>query len=163
MINESNQMIFSLSQQGFSHLIAAALGALSVAFFMILSVNFILNIFFVLSMHKTMRMIPSPYHAFPPGLLWLIIVPGVGYIFEWIMLPFGIPSVIRSFFAAEGQKGSQQAPFFGLGLAAVIVQLLFLTPFAAIAVWVLKIIYWVKIVNIRLALLQGKTNDQVLT
>jgi hypothetical protein len=157
MINESNQVILSLTQHDLFNLTIMALG---VTFLTILSVNFVLNIFFVLSVHKTMRMVPEGHHSFPPGLLWLIIIPGIGYVFEWIMLPFGVPRALESYFKAQGQ-GDKRAhmPFFGLGLAAVIVQLAFIAPFVGAAVWILKIIYWAKMVNIRTSLLAHKTSD----
>jgi hypothetical protein len=156
MTHDSNTVILSLTQQDLSSLLAMALGFTALT---ILSINVILNIFFDLSLHKTMRMIPEQYQSLPPGLLWLIIIPGVGYIFEWIMLPFGVPRTLESFFKDHhSDKKPSHAQFFGLGLATVIVQLVFFAPFFGAATWVLKIIYWAKAVNIRASLVVDKTN-----
>lgn len=148
-INETgNQVIATISQHDAFHLLGALGLAVGILFG---AVMVIFNLFYVLSIRKTMKLIPIQHHSFPPGLLWLIIVPGIGYIFEWIMLPFGVPSAIKSFFGVSEISVEQpQARFFGLGLAIVLVSLFgVVIPFGLTAVLILKIIYWAQIVSLR--------------
>jgi hypothetical protein len=146
MVQEGNHLIASLSNQDAMLLGVVALSVLGT----LLLATAIFNLFFVLSIRKTLKMIPEKYHVFSPVLLWLMIIPGIGYIFEWIMLPFGVPRTIEAFFG-EGEKTKEQphARFFGLGLATVIVELGIFTPFMGVASLVLKIIYWSYAVGLR--------------
>ncbi len=143
-------MVYDSSQVArfFPHLDLFPYGLFAVGAVLIVmvSLHVIFNLFFVLSVRKTLKMIPKKDHTFSMALLWLMIVPGVGYIFEWIMLPFGVPRTIESFFMGSDQRIERHhALFFGLGLSAVILDI---GVFGAISL-ILKIIYWSFAVNLR--------------
>ncbi len=147
MTHESSQAAFFFSQQDLSSLGLFAAGLVLIT---MISVGIIFNLFFVLSLQKTLKMIPKKEHVFPMAFLWLIIIPGVGYVFEWIMLPFGVPRTIESFFAGSDQAIEKpQARFFGLGLASVILELGFFAGFFGMVSLILKIIYWSYAVSLR--------------
>lgn len=114
----------------------------------------IINILFILSLCKTLALIPEDKYTFPRWFCWMMLIPVVGFVFMWMMLPFGIPSAIK-----ENEPDNQQAVtaangIFGLGLAYVVmltvslfIPLLFI--FLGIGIFVVWIIYWVKVVKVR--------------
>ena len=147
MIYESGQVAQFFPHQDLSFL---GLFAIGTALIVMMGLSIIFNLFFVLSIRKTLKMIPKKDHVFPMVLLWLMIVPGVGYVFEWIMLPFGVPRAIESFFMGSEQSAQRNhSRFFGLGLAAVILEMGIFTAFFGIVSLILKIIYWSYAVSLR--------------
>ena len=120
---------------------------------MFLLLFLIIKIFFVISFSKTVALIPEEYHYFPRWLCWLMLIPGAGYVFEWILLPFALPFAIENYRPFELNLQSKRRKLFGLGLAYVIVLGIscpfLLVPFGVIPAFVLFILYWVELVNIR--------------
>ena len=57
----------------------------------------IVNVFFALSFYKTAQCIPEKFHAFPIWFCWLFIIPFVGIVFKWMMLPFALPQALRKY------------------------------------------------------------------
>lgn len=120
---------------------------------MVLLPFFILKIFFCWSCYKTQNQIPLSYRLAPAGLCWLILIPVIGYIFEWIMLPFILPNSIRQYKSNDPLVAAKANSLMGVGLAFVILPLLSVIPLVNISAWIaefiLWIVYWVKIVDIR--------------
>ena len=112
------------------------------------------NIFFILSIQKTLRLIPKTQQNFPSWFCWLMLIPLVGFVFSWLMIPFGIPDAIQSNQAENPQGLAGGKRLFGLGLSTMI--LMTISPFLSILgiltfvpMLVLWILYWVNIVSIR--------------
>lgn len=114
----------------------------------------IVGIFFAWSLFNTLKMIPAKYHRFPVWFSWLIIIPVVGLIFLWLILPFGLPNAIKKSEPDNPAAQKTAKTMFGLGLAAVILMTVSallgswgITP--ALASLVLMIIYWVQVIQVR--------------
>ena len=131
---------------------------------MLFLVAIIVNVFFAISVYKTAKLIPEKFHSFPVWFCWLFIIPFVGTVFKWMILPFDIPQALRQYKPEDAAITRSADKLFKLGLAYVIlisiaflamyglifaVLLVFLGVFILIAVIVLLILYWVEIVSIR--------------
>lgn len=114
---------------------------------------FLIKVFFSLSCYRTMKKVPCHQRVAPAWLCWLFLIPLIGYIFEWIMLPFIIPNSIQQYKADNPTVVSKAKSLFGIGLAYLIISIALAIPvvnfFGFIAVFILWIIYWVKVVSIR--------------
>lgn len=122
---------------------------------------FVLIILFACSLQKTMNRVPKEKRIFPNWFIWMRFIPFVGMIFEWMMIPFGIPGGVRN--AVTGNASAQSAAItlkiiglflvicesFGffvgmLGLASI-----FVMPVLVVLIYTFLIIYWVKVVSFR--------------
>lgn len=113
----------------------------------------IVQILYLLSLYTAMESVPQPKRVFPSWFVWLMIIPMVGFIFAWIMEPFGLPNSFAA--AAEGNEKMKEDSrmLFGIGLAHMILLSVSIIPvigwvtvFVAFVLW---IIYWVKVVNFK--------------
>lgn len=134
----------------------AGIAALGIVLILFAVGMLIVNIFFAWSCYKTMKRIPEDSRTLPAWLCWLFIVPFVGYIFMWMMMPFAIPNSLKAVAAVRENILSSIRALFGLGLAYVILGLIAWIPgvnlLVFIAMLILLIIYWVKVVDVRKAL-----------
>ena len=141
-------------------------------------VALIASILFCLTLFRTMQLVPKKKRQFPSYFVWLCLVPFVGIIFEWLMLPFGIPNSIRHTAPDNKTLVKRTKTLFGIGLAQVILitfvaashiiplhipDLVYVNQAghtsisisrsawgaASVAGVVLWIIYWVKVVSIK--------------
>jgi hypothetical protein len=102
-------------------------------------------------LYKPYSRIPEPHRTTPAFLPWLACVPILGFVILWLLVPFKIPSAMKSYFAEQGlQTDKQNDDFgFGLGLAWVISSTLCIIPIINFVAWipalVLPIIYLVKL------------------
>ena len=117
-------------------------------------VYLITNICFIVSLQKTLRLIPKHCQSFPRWFCWLTLIPIVGFVFSWIMLPFGIPDAIKNSQTDNSEALICAKRLFGLGLAMMILSSLSLLLYhifllTCLPMLVLWIIYWVDIVSIR--------------
>lgn len=114
----------------------------------------VLIILFAWSVFNTSNMIAANYHRFPVWFAWLMIMPFVGLIFMWLVLPFGLPYAIKSSEPNNVAAQKSAKTLFALGLSLVI--LLTISPilsllglFTALAAFVLMILYWVQAIQVR--------------
>lgn len=114
----------------------------------------IVTFFYCLTLFKIMRRVPKENQSFPSWFIWLFLIPWVGFVFQFIMLPFGIPNALKKTFSTNQDAIASADILFKLGLAQVILILLgiFLpihpinqiVSVLGLAVW---IAYWVMIVR----------------
>ncbi|OGT33895.1 MAG: hypothetical protein A3C44_02535 [Gammaproteobacteria bacterium RIFCSPHIGHO2_02_FULL_39_13] len=128
----------------------------------LIAVIFVVMIFFCWTLYQLLESVPKKNHLVPSWLVWLILVPWIQVVFEWIMLPFAIPSALRKTFPDNEAAQKAIDTLFNVGLAQVIVLTFsFLLPIRyidqllAVAGLVLWIIYWVKIVKFKKTYLTG--------
>ncbi len=114
---------------------------------------FVVFILYLLSLFKAAKRVPQEHQVFPAWFVWMMLIPVAGYVFNWLMLPFGIPKSFEKYLSGNEQAVRDAKTLFGLGLTMVIIPLLLWIPFVnivlgigAFAVW---IIYWVKVVSFR--------------
>lgn len=112
----------------------------------------IIQLFFCWSMVKTLKRIPEQKRTVPPFLSWFILVPLLGYVFMWIMIPFALPWSIKNA-AIDSKVRSCGSTLFALGLIIMILPFFMWIPLLNALIilvsLVLWIIYWVKMVQVR--------------
>jgi len=120
---------------------------------MVYFIFYFIRIFFILSLCKTMGRVPSQHHKFPRWFLWMFMIPIVGFIFSWIMIPFGVPYTLRNAADDNTELTSRAKSLFVIGLVLMITHCLLILPILNVialpACFVLWIVYWAKVVSIR--------------
>jgi len=122
---------------------------------------FILFCFFCYSMFKALKLVPENHHQFPAWFTWLMLIPIVGYVFIWIMMPFGIPNAFKNHSAAKDPAALPACKTIAnFGLAYAILAILSFIPafgwILAIIALVLFFIYWSKVITFRKTYLDTK-------
>lgn len=144
------------------HAALVNLGVLTGALFVI-ALFLLPLIFFILSCLSLLKVIPKEYHTFPRWFCWLFVIPAVGYIFQWIMLPFGIPDAIKRF-STNPEAVKKASLLKAIGICFLIFSILsgihFLTLLSATVSLVFFIIYWVQVVKVRKMLEATGTSNQ---
>ena len=117
---------------------------------------FFITVVYCWILFQIMQRIPRDKHQFPSWFIWLFLIPWVGLIFQLIMLPFGIPNTFKKAFPNNQNAISAAENLFKLGLAQVILTIfgMFLpippiNHIAAVAGFILWIVYWVMIVKFK--------------
>ena len=122
-------------------------------FMLIFPVNLIVFIFFSWATYNLMKQVPKVQRFFPAWFCWMMIIPFIGYVFMWLMLPFGIPKSMRNKLPKDPVQQEKIDDLFGLGLGLVIVMLLIGIPMlgwiAWIAAMIMLVLYWLKINEFR--------------
>ncbi len=81
---------------------------------------FVCVILYLCSLKKTMRCVPSDKRIFPNWFIWMMVIPVIGYVFTWLMLPFGIPHGLRNI-AVNNKDALRETVYLKvLGLVTVI-------------------------------------------
>ncbi|MCX7121186.1 MAG: hypothetical protein NTZ67_05380 [Gammaproteobacteria bacterium] len=121
-------------------------------FLVILTVTF----FYCLTLTRVLKCIPQDKQKFPAWFVWLFLIPIVGYIFQWIMLPFGIPAALKKHFSTNQDAIEQAETLFKIGLAQVILEMVsifvFIPPIndiSSLLGFSMLIFYWVKILKFK--------------
>lgn len=117
-----------------------------------LAIGIIINIFFSWSCFRTLSVVPREKQTIPAWVCWLMIIPFVRVIFYWILLPFAIPNALKKAFPDNTELVKATRTLFGIGLSLAILATLSFIPlisFVFIAAFVLYIIYWVKVADIK--------------
>lgn len=137
-------------------IIASFLTMISV---LIIVLPLLISIFFALSLHKTLRLAPVSYYAFPLWFVWMTLIPIANLIFFWIILPFGVPKTLELVNEnADLQKKTKY--LFLVGLTFVISysvfvffkffwDIAFLSFLASLITIASFITYWILIIKIR--------------
>lgn len=126
---------------------------------MVLAAGVIFQILFLLNLHRTLERVDVSNRRMSPGLVWLNIVPIVGFV--WLF--FTVTSIRNSVRAEFGRRGWQGGGDFGysIGIAAAALE-----PIAYVSTWwsdrtaamslilwlgalVCLIIYWVKVAALK--------------
>lgn len=78
-----------------------------------------ISVFLAFSLWDTVSRIPKEYRAIEPYFAWLTLIPIVGFIFFWILVPFKIPESLRNYFAVNDANDIEKSDFgkrYGLGV-----------------------------------------------
>jgi len=137
---------------------------------LIVLISIVALAFFCYALYDTMRRVPKEHRQFPAWFIWLFFIPLVGWVFQWIMLPFGIPNTLKKAFATNPVAVEKANTLFKIGLSQMIAFTLsfflshayskqitlthisfsyLLLLLSVIAAFVLWIIYWVRCVSFK--------------
>lgn len=89
----------------------------------VILVIFAVTIVWCWVLYQIMQRIPSDKHQFPSWFIWLFLIPWVGFVFQFIMLPFGIPNTLKRAFPNDQNAITSADTLFKIGLAQVILTL----------------------------------------
>ena len=111
---------------------------------------------FCWNLFTILGMLPRENQKFPRWFVWLFLIPWIGFVFQWMMLPFGIPDSFRKTFPVNQEAINDANMLFKVGLAEVIFTsfgiLFHISPLNQIADslgLVLWVVYWVLIFKFR--------------
>src|SRR6056297_2585823 len=79
-----------------------------------------IQIVYLWSLYSTMKAAPEENHIFPAWFIWMMIIPFIGFIFAWIMVPFGLPKTMEATAGSNTEMKNASKTLFGLGLAQMI-------------------------------------------
>lgn len=121
-------------------------------------------IFFYWTMYTTLKKIPENKRLFPAWFCWMQIIPVAGYIFNWLMMPFGLPRSFENHLKDNPEAVNQAKALFGIGLAYVILPLLMWIPFVNLILLIvsiiLLIIYWVRLIRFKAKFLTTSPSEK---
>ena len=78
-------------------------------FVAVLIVLYVVTLFFIGSVRKTMIKVPASMQKVDLWVIWLLLVPAVSYVISWIMLPFSIPRSMLRALKEQGSESQKQA------------------------------------------------------
>lgn len=111
------------------------------------------DIWFIASMYGAMKRIPEASRRFPAWFVWMQLIPLVGLVFAWIMIPFGVPGTLEAYFAGHAEAKQKAKTLFVVGLVAVIALTFALIPgigFLGMLVYlVCFIVYWANLASFK--------------
>lgn len=113
----------------------------------------IVQVAFCWTLYSVVERVPEEKRALPSWFAWLILIPVVGFVLCWVMIPFTIPKTLATVVEnnPEGMakiRFLKKAGFLNV-LCATLVFIPFLGLLLAVAAFVLWIMYWVKLVEFR--------------
>lgn len=124
----------------------------------------VLSIFFSISLYRALKRVPAAQLLFPAWFVWMFFVPLAGYVFVWLMLPFGVPKSFAQAVPDNLNAQKRTRTLFGLGLTHCILLIITLIPYAALVFFlpmlVIWIIYWVKVIAFRKLYLDALAQNQ---
>ncbi len=113
----------------------------------------IIQILYLLSLYTAMEKVPENKRTFPSWFVWMMIIPLVGFVFAWIMEPFGLPKSFEAAAENNQKMKDDSKTIFGLGLTHMILISVGIIPIigwiSIIVSFIIWIIYWVKVVNFK--------------
>lgn len=89
-------------------------------FMIFTAVIYLFMIAFCWTLFATLQKIPKESRVFPNWFTWLFLIPVVGFIFQWIMMPFGIPMALKNHFKTDQNAVGSANILFRVGLAQVV-------------------------------------------
>jgi len=105
-------------------------------------------IFFLLTLQNTLKTISSENRKMPPGNVWLILIPFLGIVWQFIVVS-RIADSIKDECAKLNIPVNENRPTYIIGLIYCVSSLLFLIPaiktigaFAGLILWIL---YWINV------------------
>lgn len=109
--------------------------------FLVVGINVIIAIY----LYGILKRIPKQYRTIEPYFVLLALIPFIGLVFSWIVVPFKLPSSLRNYFMHEQRKEVDMSSDFGKrhGLGLVMANTLGFVPGINLAAWVLGFVFLV--------------------
>ncbi|MBL0329741.1 MAG: hypothetical protein IPP64_10070 [Bacteroidetes bacterium] len=124
-----------------------------------IAIGLIPQIFYLLTLQKTLNEVSPQNQKLPPGQVWLILIPLFGLVWSFIVVN-RIADSLKAEFISRGIQQTEDRPGYSIGLTYCILYCCSIIPFlgglAALGGLVCWIIYWVKIAGYKTQLQQTK-------
>lgn len=103
-----------------------------------------LAVFIAYILYDGISRIPRSNRTVEPYLAWFTLIPFVGLVFYWILLPFKIPESLKNYFS-ENPTDNDVVDDYGKywGLGAVISSTLCIVPFLNLIAWIFALVFLV--------------------
>jgi hypothetical protein len=106
------------------------------------------TIFYLLTLQSTLSLVKPENRKMDPGLVWLILIPLFGIVWQFIVVN-NMADSLKAEFQQRNINVGEDRPGSGIGMAYCILEVCGIIPFlgilTALAGFVCWIIYWVKI------------------
>ncbi|HTL81326.1 MAG TPA: hypothetical protein VL651_06465 [Bacteroidia bacterium] len=138
------------------------LGPLFLGIFLcVLLVGIVLQIFYLLTLQRTMELVHPQLRKMSPGQVWMVFIPIFGLIWNFMMVGY-IADSLRDEFRARNVRVDEERPGYSVGLWMCILPLTGFLPFigffGSIAGLVCWIVFWTKMSGYKRLLEQTKMN-----
>lgn len=122
---------------------------------------YVLSFVLIYDMYEILQHISRENLLFPAWFTWMMLLPIVGYIFAWIMMPFGFPKSLEREFRDNVAIQKLANRLFMLGLALVVLfscMVIFHFLFGVIfpIIIVLLVIYFLDVKKVKHLLIQPR-------
>src|SRR3990167_7186297 len=91
---------------------------------LVLFAVFVVKIFYCYMLNNILNRVPRENQQFPQWFIWLCLIPLLGIVFEWIMLPFGIPNALKKMFSTNQDAINSATTLFKLAIAQLVFTML---------------------------------------
>lgn len=130
-----------------------------------LLVGLVVNIFYLLTLNNTLKLVSPGNRKMEPGQVWLILIPFFGWIWQFIVVT-KMSESLKAEFDSRNITVADEKPGYNIGLAYCILTCCGIIPvlggLASIAGLVCWIIYWVKINEFKMRLGSARNDEQIL-
>lgn len=118
--------------------------------FMVFAGFIVVSIFFILTLSRALNKCSPAARTMQPGTLWLLLVPVLNLVWNFIVV-LGMAKSLANEFRARGVQGVEPEPGKSIGLAMAICAVCSVIPvlglLAGLACLVLWILYWMKMAD----------------
>jgi hypothetical protein len=132
--------------------ILGALGFTELLFIIILGLSLIPTILFLVFLQDTFREISPENRKMEPGQVWLALIPGFGFIWQFI-ITVKLADSLKAEFIKRNLRVEEDRPGLSIGIAYCVLFCCCIIPIlgiaAAIAGIICWILYWVKVSEFR--------------
>ncbi len=114
----------------------------------VVAIFLIPQIFYLLTLHRTLDLCAPHNRKIPPGQVWLILIPLFGIVWHFLVVGYVADSLAAEF-QQRNIHADENRPGYNIGRTFLILQICGIVPFlgilSSVAGLVCWIIYWVKI------------------
>jgi len=114
----------------------------------VLGICLIPTIFYLITLQNTLNQVKPENQKMQPGLVWLILIPLFGIVWQFIVVN-NIADSLKAEFQQRNINVGEDRPGSGIGMAYCILMVCSIIPFVgfltSIAGFICWIMYWVKI------------------
>jgi len=133
---------------------------MGILIFLLILIGIAVLISFIWTLSSTLALVPKEHRLFPGWFCWLFLVPFVSLIFNWMILPFGLPISFKRYLKNNSEAITKANHLFVVGLILCIVwtlPVLFmhqtyshtLVFLFSLITLILFIVYWVKVASFK--------------
>ncbi|MGQ3684756.1 MAG: hypothetical protein ACUBOA_07105 [Candidatus Loosdrechtia sp.] len=104
-----------------------------------------INVIIAIYLYGILKRIPGQYRTVEPYFVLLALIPFIGLVFSWIVVPFKLPSSLRNYFVHEKSGELNMSSDFGKrhGLGLVMANTLGFIPGINLVAWILGFVFLV--------------------